>query len=248
MTSTLPPNIQHLINPRNALLTTISLPILYLAYTDYRAWLSVGRGGLPHNPFGYLIATLLRPLKAARFDTSFISNPRILEKSGPAGEKAHLSEDDIPRRKGERPEVCGWILPQRQLNQKATEDFREYFQTLITSLASSQPSQLQVSISVLERTGPALFIHPSIIKHLGAGGTRNEIAHLHESDGSMHVSLAPSDAKLIIERGWGERFGLSGSILPVTYTMVYAPRDEEEMRIAETIVRAGVKFMLGEEV
>lgn len=63
----------------------------------------------------------------------------------------------------------------------------------------------------------------------------------------MHVSISPKDAKLVIEKGWGERFGLSGTILPVTYTMVYAPRDEEEIKVVERIVRAGVKFMLGEE-
>jgi len=80
----------------------------------------------------------------------------------------------------------------------------------------------------------------------------NEIAHLHESEGSMHVCLSLPDAKLVIERGWGERFGLSGSIVPVTYIMVYAPhqgegKEEEEVKIVEGIIRAGVKFMLGED-
>jgi hypothetical protein len=67
----------------------------------------------------------------------------------------------------------------------------------------------------------------------------------------MHISLSPPDAKLIIERGWGERFGLSGTIVPVTYVMIYAPRlgdkEEEYCKVVERIVRAGVRFMLGEE-
>jgi len=65
----------------------------------------------------------------------------------------------------------------------------------------------------------------------------------------MHVCLSPSDAKLVIERGWGERFGLSGSIMPVTYIMVYAPRPGEvnDEVIVERIIRAGVKYMLGDE-
>jgi hypothetical protein len=66
----------------------------------------------------------------------------------------------------------------------------------------------------------------------------------------MHVSLAPRDARLVIERGWGERFGLSGSLLPVTYIMIYAPtqgaREAREAEIVERIVKASVKFMLGE--
>lgn len=73
---------------------------------------------------------------------------------------------------------------------------------------------------------------------------------MHPLDGSVHLSLAPRDAKLVIERGWGERFGLSGSLLPVTYIMVYAPRQGEreagETEIVEKIVTAGMKFMLGE--
>ena len=65
----------------------------------------------------------------------------------------------------------------------------------------------------------------------------------------MHVSLSPPDAKLVIERGWGERFGLSGSIVPVTYIMIYAPHPGEvkEEETVERIIRAGVKFMLGDE-
>jgi len=128
---------------------------------------------------------------------------------------------------------------------------RQCYEELIRALATTHPDQLEVKPSVLERGGPALFIKSSVQKHPGARGTRNEIAHLHESCGSMHVSLAPKDAKLVIERGWGERFGLSGSILPVTYTMVYAPRagavEDEEMKVVERIIRAGVKFMLGED-
>jgi hypothetical protein len=121
---------------------------------------------------------------------------------------------------------------------------------LITSLAAEQPGKLKVATSVLERAGSALFIESSVQKHPGAFGTRNEIAHLHTSDGSMHVSISPLDAKLVIERGWGQRFGLSGSILPFTYTMIYAPRagpeEDEDVKVVGAIIRAGVKFMLGE--
>jgi hypothetical protein len=118
-------------------------------------------------------------------------------------------------------------------------------------LASNSPSQLVAGTSVLERGGPALLIQPQVGKHAGARGTRNEIAHVHPLDGSVHASLAPRDAKLVIERGWGERFGLSGTALPVTYIMVYAPRAGEreaaEAEIVERIITAGMKFMLGEQ-
>ncbi|CZR68967.1 uncharacterized protein PAC_18868 [Phialocephala subalpina] len=229
-------------------LFTLSLPFIYFTYLDYRAWYNVGRGGLPHNFLGYIIQGILSPLKASRFDTSFMSQPKVLAKSGPPGERAYLKDEDVPQRKGDRPDVCKWILPQRQLDQKPGPESRTKYEKLIHSLAVDHPTKLSVKTSILERGGPALYINPEVEKHPGAFGTRNEIAHLHESDGgSMHVSISPKDAKLVIEKGWGERFGLSGTILPVTYTMVYAPRDEEEMKVVERIVRAGVKFMLGEE-
>ncbi|KAE9369170.1 hypothetical protein N431DRAFT_379960 [Stipitochalara longipes BDJ] len=234
------------------LMTALSFPLIYLTWSDYQKWLQLGPGGLPYNIFGYLISTILRPLKASRFDTSFVSNDRILKKIGPMREKAFLKDEDVPERKGQRPEVGKWILPQRQLDQKAGgQKSKERFENLIRSLSDEKPDKLSVTTSVLERTGPALALNSSVQKHPGAYGTRNEIAHLHESEGSLHVCLSPPDAKLVIERGWGERFGLSGSVLPVTYTMVYAPRqgeaEEKEVDIVERIIRAGVKFMLGEE-
>lgn len=122
---------------------------------------------------------------------------------------------------------------------------------MITSIAAEHPDEFNVDTSILERSGSALFIKSSVEKHPGAFGTRNEIAHIHTSDGSMHVSVSPKDAKMVIERGWGERFRLSGSILPVSYTLIYAPRagpdEDEEIKVVEAIIRAGTKFMLGQE-
>jgi len=246
-------------------------PLFYITWSDYQKWLQLGPAGPPYNIFGYFISILLRPLKASRFDTSFSSNARFLKKIGPVGERTFLKDEDVPERKGPRPEIGKWILPQRQLDQKAggqkSKEVRKLlenlcwfsclltkyqrFETLIQSLADEKPDKLSVRTSVLERTGPALALNASVQKHPGAYGTRNEIVHLHESEGSMHVCLSPPDAKLVIERGWAERFGLSGSIVPVTYVMIYAPRhgetEEEEVKIVEGIIRAGVKFMLGEE-
>lgn len=102
-----------------AVTTALSFPLLYITWSDYQKWLQLGRAGPPHNIFGYLISRLLQPLKVSRFDTSFISNSRILKKIGPVGERAFLKDEDVPERKGPRPEVCKWILPQRQLDQKA---------------------------------------------------------------------------------------------------------------------------------
>jgi hypothetical protein len=70
---------------------------------------------------------------------------------------------------------------------------------------------------------------------------------MHGNDGSMHLNLAPKDAKLVLERGWGQRHPLSGTILYLGDVMVYAPRNEEELEAVKRITRAAAKFMLGEE-
>jgi len=59
----------------------------------------------------------------------------------------------------------------------------------------------------------------------------------------MHIILSPSDAKEVITKGWGEFHGLAGQNgLIKTYTMIYSPRDEQELAITRQILEAGVKY------
>ena len=74
---------------------------------------------------------------------------------------------------------------------------------------------------------------------------KKEIYHVHHSDGSAHTVLSAADARLIIDRGWGERHWLSGQVLlPLGYTMVYAPRNEEELRVHQMVVKAAAGYAL----
>ena len=85
----------------------------------------------------------------------------------------------------------------------------------------------------------------------GKGNTRTraqgEIAHIHPSDGSMHMTLSPSDAKTVIEAGWGELHPLAGlnEGLPATYIMIYSPRSTEENAVIERILKAAVEYAAG---
>ncbi|KAL9577088.1 MAG: hypothetical protein Q9212_006599, partial [Teloschistes hypoglaucus] len=66
------------------------------------------------------------------------------------------------------------------------------------------------------------------------------------SDSSMHLTLHPEDAALVISRGWGERHPLAGCpvlgigkrLLPEGFVMVYAPQDEKQIEVLHDIVRA----------
>ncbi|MCJ1281638.1 hypothetical protein MMC26_000959 [Xylographa opegraphella] len=67
-----------------------------------------------------------------------------------------------------------------------------------------------------------------------------EIVHLHTTEASMHLTLHPSDAALVISRGWGERHPLAGRgpWVPKGFMMVYAPRTMEELDVLRCIIRA----------
>lgn len=62
----------------------------------------------------------------------------------------------------------------------------------------------------------------------------------------MHLTLHPSDAALVISKGWGERHPLAGCLvfplgkrlLPEGFVMVYAPQDESQVGVLKEIVRA----------
>jgi hypothetical protein len=54
--------------------------------------------------------------------------------------------------------------------------------------------------------------------------------------------LSLVDQKRVIELGWGRRHRLSGSVVPWNYTLVYAPRDAEELEVWKRITIAGARF------
>jgi len=74
-----------------------------------------------------------------------------------------------------------------------------------------------------------------------------EVAHVHPSENSLHVYVSPQDAKLVMKRGWGQRFPVSW-LAPPSWIMVYAPRTEEEVEVVREIVRAAVCFAVGKMV
>ncbi|KAF5575253.1 hypothetical protein FPCIR_13246 [Fusarium pseudocircinatum] len=227
----------------------IGIPVFRIAADDYRGYLALGPGGPPHNLIGWIGQILLKPLKKEPFHTSCYDE-KACEKAGPNGHVTFLSEKDVPVREAPRPMIGTWTAPSRQLTDMAKQSIIESqaYQSFLSSLASSSSSKLKIATSLAERRGPALFVASEEPSHPIAKRTRGEIGHMHGSDGSMHINLAPKDAKLVLERGWGQRHPLSGTVLYLGNVMIYAPRTEEELEVVKNITRAGVKFMLGEEL
>jgi hypothetical protein len=71
-----------------------------------------------------------------------------------------------------------------------------------------------------------------------------EFAHLHPApDYSLHAMLPPDIVAAAVDAGWAEihpvaRMGL----IPPTAVMLYAPRDESELRVIEQLIGASHAF------
>ena len=120
------------------------------------------------------------------------------------------------------------------------------FQTYLDAyhqLVEAQAAELEWKTSVFEKRGQAIFLRQSIkvpsLISIGQG----EVGHMHKSDLSGHVVLSYADAKQVIERGWGERHLLSGTrVLPLNYTLLYAPRNIGEVEVFLQIFQASIEY------
>lgn len=102
--------------------------------------------------------------------------------------------------------------------------------------------------SCFEKHGTGLFSLAPIVRTC-----RGEVCHLHPSDGSMHLCLHPADAKVVLERGWGERHPLAQGgwmrrFVPKEFVMVYAPRSEEDITTVVEIVSAAAWWVSGRRI
>lgn len=102
------------------LLITLSLPLLYMAYSDYSNWHQMGAGGIPHNVSGWVLQNLLRlrgtqdKRSKACYDTLRVQSPL---------EQASFLDIDLPRRAS--PRTGPWVVPHRQLEDFASEKLRQ---------------------------------------------------------------------------------------------------------------------------
>ncbi|KAK3497044.1 uncharacterized protein B0T23DRAFT_402236 [Neurospora hispaniola] len=257
--------------------TIISVPIMLLIHNDYLNFLKLGPGGTPPTPSGYARLTFYRlftirdPLQAPERDPSQLPSAGILainnnnnnNTNDPTGhndnDKAAAS-GGLPYRPGPRPSVAG-LAPQRQLNQAGPLPIYNALRSSLESLAQRYPNQFVTATSCLEKHGFALFSrHP--VNVCGNG----EICHIHtHSDRSMHTNLHPDDIKEVLEKGGRRGGGTSGgkrggkgeswwwwwpvrSPVPETFTMVYAPRDENDLRIVCKIIEAAIWYTACEKV
>ena len=235
-------SIQNLGAQKQTLISPIQYYLGDAAYKDYQAWVALGVGGLPHTFDGY--QTLKRLGKNMRnpFDVT-----NLEMNVGKLGDVKALKR--LPKRKGERPTVAPYAIPHRQTNQHNDTTLRNVQREMIENYAADQQGQVSYKRSFFEMHNNALFVKDSASGNPAMMPiTRAEIGHMHPTDGSMHMILSPSDAKVVIESGWGELHGLAGQgfapgrELAPGYMMIYSPRTDKELEITRQIIEAAIKY------
>ncbi|KAI8936511.1 hypothetical protein NX059_006916 [Plenodomus lindquistii] len=224
-------------------LLILAIPLLTALYIhkDYNAFLSLGPGGTPSTPLGYLKIKLLSvvclrdPLRPIPLPSHF--RPQT----------GYFTDDALPKRLGSQPKVQG-IAPQRQQTQKSSGKIYARLVEKIKGLAAETENQLVERTSCFEKHSSGLFTTVPITRTCGG-----EICHVHPSDGSMHLTLHPADANLLMRKGWGERHPLARGgwcrrFVPREFMLVYAPRDEAEVEIVARVIAAGVWWASGIDV
>lgn len=186
---------------------------------DYRAWRALGPGGLPANPTGWVVTTVLARLGR---DTCSV-----------AGDPAPTVDWSLPDR-GPRPAMAPYPIPHRQLDQIPGTAVIE---DLVAGVEAIGRESGRLALSRFERHHDAVVVDdPGTPWARQAGG---EVAHVHPGQGSLHVVAAPCDVATIVGKRWGERHPLAGRPmlrLPDGYLFLYAPRDQSELDTVLTIV------------
>jgi len=219
--------------------------ILSLSWTvwDFHEWKSFGTGGTPPTWAGYMRMTKFRLNRLMSSDD--LCDPSSLKTDGPRYLKTGLK-----RREGSRPKIISRTMPQRQRPEKIDPQTRQRLQSMMRTLAEKHPELLEVRPSKTEgRTTDAIYARPDLEKLNPQAKDPildHEIAHAHPAENSLHVWLSDPDARAVIEAGWGQRFPLT--FVKSGWIMVYAPRNLDEVEVAEEIVRAGIAWITGVEV
>ena len=210
----------------------------FWAERDYRGWRSLGIGGIPPTPRGWLTVTKWRAKKKEAFGVA-LYEPDI----GQPGNQTYLSP--LATRNGPRPSIAPWPVPHRQRDQFIGTGMKQKLQDVFDDAVRRHGDAVHYAQSFYEKHSPAVTVRDPDCAHAHAQLGQGETAHIHPGDGSMHMIFSPGDAKTVIEAKWGERHPLCGvmATLPSTYLYVYPPRDDFELDIVKNLLGASIAHM-----
>ena len=151
---------------------------------------------------------------------------------------------DLPVRRGARPETTP-SNPHTQLDQQPADgEQRERLAAAVFALAGVEERPSRISVPGAR----ALWLADAHDGPPEAFMVGWEFAHLHPgADQSLHAMLPPGLGETAIERGWAELHPVARmGLIPPTAVMIYAPRDDEERAVVESLVRASWSFARGD--
>jgi len=216
------------------------LPIPWIINNDFQNFILLGPGGTPSTFLGYLKITYLRLFALSDTYTPGVISGNIFPDIG----FYRRASSWLPYRSGPRPKIAG-IAPHRQISQPGCKNMDAILRTTLENLAVTHPETFRIGLSCFEKKGLALFSQEPI-----NATCRGEICHVHFLEGSMHMNLHPDDATVVLEKGWGERHPLARGgwmkqYVPREFTMIYAPRDLNELRVVCRIIEAAIYWVSG---
>ncbi|KAH7396830.1 hypothetical protein DE146DRAFT_52355 [Phaeosphaeria sp. MPI-PUGE-AT-0046c] len=212
---------------------------------DFTSWKRFGTGGTPPTLQGYV--KIRRWGLYLLYNRQNLLDPSPIPDTGPS----YIKPQRVSYRVGNRPTLTRWTLPQRQAPEKITATASSTLHNLMQEFVSTPAyaAYIEKRPSKTEGgTGPAIYVKPDV-KTINPVAHKifYEVAHVHPAENSLHVYVSPQDAKLVMRRGWGQRFPVTW-LAPPSWIMVYAPRNEQEVEVVREIVRAAVCFAVGQEL
>lgn len=222
-----------------AAVTLIVGYLISVGYSEpYTEWFDLGPNGLPVNILGYGAEKLLRRFSVDKRDGSvFLPGSKKgdlwAKRTAPGGNVSYLSAVNLKPR--EHAEVHKYVVPQMEVegNEDIVPELRAYIEAM-----ADRDARFDVRASNLEGG----HINGLWLQKKHKWQMVGEFAHVH-SEGSSHFILSVPDAREVLEKGWGERHGMSGSMTPLTYMFVYAPQDEEQLAEWKKIADASAAFI-----
>jgi hypothetical protein len=148
----------------------------------------------------------------------------------------------LPVRSGARPAV-DVRYPCLQADQHSPGAIRS---RLLASAAALR--EVTIAPTELSVPGVALVLAERLARGKPEAFVRGREFAIVRTDGSVHVNLDPHCGQLLLDASWATIHPLArymAGVLPPQSLVVYAPRDESELRVAADVLAAAHCFAVG---
>ena len=154
-------------------------------------------------------------------------------------QKSQQTNIELQDRPGEVPDITSGI-PHIQLNQTSGDEMYDRLTAQTYAIAGIVGQSSQASLPGAR----AIAVAPELPINQDAMIVGREFAHIHASPGrgSLHLVLSADDAAAIVDKGWGEYHPYSLDGTRPGMVMIFAPRDDQDLKALISIINASFEF------